>query len=187
MPSSAALLLIDVINDFDFPEAPQLLRYAIPMAKRIAELKRQARERRLPVIYCNDNFGRWRSDFAAQVEHCLDDKNPGREIVELLHPDVDDYFVLKPKHSGFYSTTLDVLLESLDVDTVILTGVAANICVLFTANDAYMRDYKVIVPADCIAANEEKDTSMVLRQMQLALKADTRPSTELDLARLGDD
>jgi nicotinamidase-related amidase len=183
MPSTA-LLLIDVINDFDFPEAPQLLRHAIPMAQRIAELKRRARDHKLPVIYCNDNFGRWRSDFAAQVEHCLKGKNPGREIVQLLQPEKDDYFVLKPKHSGFYSTTLEVLLEKLGVETVILTGVAANICVLFTANDAYMRDYKLIVPADCVASNTKEDNDAALRQMELALKADIPPSTELDLANL---
>jgi nicotinamidase-related amidase len=185
MPSPAALLLIDVINDFDFPEAPQLLRYAIPMAKRIAELKRRTREHKIPVIYCNDNFGRWRSDFAAQVEHCLNAKNPGREIVELLHPDKDDYFVLKPKHSGFYSTTLEVLLENLGIETVVLTGVAANICVLFTANDAYMRDYKVVVPADCVASNAQEENDAVLRQMELVLKADIRPSAELNFAALG--
>jgi nicotinamidase-related amidase len=186
MPSTA-LLLIDVINDFDFPEAPQLLRHALPMAQRIAELKRRAREHAIPVIYCNDNFGRWRSDFAAQVEHCLNGNNPGREIVELLRPEKDDYFVLKPKHSGFYSTTLEVLLENLGVETVILTGVAANICVLFTANDAYMRDYKVVVPADCVASNTKEDNDAVLRQMELVLKAEIPPSTEFDLANHVDD
>lgn len=182
--AGAAVLLIDVINDFDFPEAHQLLRFARPMAERIAELTRQARRRGIPVVYVNDNFGQWRSDFKAQIEHCLNADNPGRDIVERLRPEEDDYFVLKPKHSGFYSTTLDVLLESLGVDTLVLTGVAANICVLFTANDAYMRDLKLVVPADCVASNTREDNDYALRQMGALLKAQVAPLDELDWASL---
>jgi nicotinamidase-related amidase len=108
--SDVALLLIDVINDLDFPEGDQLLRHALPMARQIATLKRRARAEGIPVIYVNDNFGRWRSDFSAQVEHCLEDGVCGKPVAELLRPAKDDYFVLKPKHSGFFSTTLDTLL-----------------------------------------------------------------------------
>ena len=151
---------------------------------RIAALKRRARQAGVPVIYVNDNFGRWRSDFNAQVEHCLQDGVRGRPLVELLRPDEDDYFVLKPKHSGFFSTTLDMLLEYLEVKTVILTGMAANICVLFTANDAYMRDFHLVVPADCVANIDPEDNRHALEQMQRVLKADTRPSGELDLAAM---
>jgi nicotinamidase-related amidase len=182
--SPAALLLIDVINALDFPEGEQLLAHALPMAERIAELKRQANKLSIPAVYVNDNFGRWRSDFRAYVDHCLENDVLGRPIVELLRPEKNDYFVLKPKHSGFYSTTLDTLLEYLGVQTVVLTGVASNICVLFTANDAYMRDYRLIVPSDCVAANTKEDNQYALRQMGDVLKANTRPSTELDLAKL---
>lgn len=174
------LLLIDVINDFDFPESEQLLRYAIPMAKRIAELKSRARRAAVPVIYVNDNFGRWRSDFRTTVEHCQDSRSAGREIVRLLNPEPEDYFVLKPRHSGFYSTTLDVLLRDLRTETLVLTGVAGDICVLFTANDAYMRGFRIFVPEDCIASNTEEKNRGALAQMRTALKADVRPSTELD-------
>jgi nicotinamidase-related amidase len=183
--ADVAFLLIDVINDLEFPEGDQLLRYALPMAKRLVTLKRRAKEAGLPVIYANDNFGRWRSDFSAQVQHCLDDGTRGRPIVELLRPDEDDYFVLKPKHSGFFSTTLDILLDHLQVDTVILTGIAANICVLFTANDAYMRDFFLMVPEDCVASNTEEENRHALEQMRAVLKADTRPSTELSFEAIG--
>ena len=98
------------------------------------------------MIYANDNFGRWRSDFTSQIQHCLEAHSRGRPVVELLRPDPDDYFVLKPRHSGFYCTALDALLDDLGVQTVILTGFATNICVLFTANDAYLRDLHVVVP-----------------------------------------
>lgn len=179
--SAAALLLIDVINDLEFPEGDQLLRYALPMARNIAALKKQAKRQGVPVVYVNDNFGRWRSDFNAQVKHCLRDGGRGKPVVELLRPDEDDYFVLKPKHSGFFSTTLDTLLEYLETRTVILAGMAANICVLFTANDAYMRDYNLYVPSDCVASNDAEDNRHALRQIQTVLKADITPSTELDL------
>jgi nicotinamidase-related amidase len=181
--SEVALLLIDVINDLDFAEGEQLLEHALPMARRIAELKRRARKAQVPVIYVNDNFGRWRSDFNAQVQHCLQDQVLGRPIVELLKPGEPDYFVLKPKHSGFYSTTLDTLLTYLEVRTVILTGMAANICVLFTANDAYMRDLKLLVPSDCVASNTVEETRYALEQMQRVLKADIRPAAEIDFHR----
>jgi nicotinamidase-related amidase len=180
----AALLLIDVINDLEFPEGDQLLRFARPMAEKIAELKRRARPAGVPVIYVNDNFGRWRSDLQAQVNHCRHDNVRGRPVAELLRPDEDDYFVLKPKHSGFYSTTLDILLDYLQVETVILTGMAGNICVLFTANDAYMRDFRLVVPSDCVASNTEEDNRHALEQMRTVLKADIRPSDALDLEEL---
>src|SRR3954470_11767472 len=102
--SETALLLIDVINDLDFPEANQLLRFARPMARKLLRLKERARKAGIPVIYVNDNFGRWQSDFRRQVRHCLREESKGHEIVSLLRPEDDDYFVLKPKHSGFFST-----------------------------------------------------------------------------------
>lgn len=182
--SPVALLLIDVINAFDFPEGKQLLEFALPMAERIAELKSRLKAEGVPTIYVNDNFGRWRSDFNAYVDHCLQEKVTGRPIVELLKPASDDYFVLKPKHSGFYSTTLDTLLEYLGAETIIIAGVAANICVLFTANDAYMRDYRLVIPADCVASNTEEQNRHALEQMESILKADVRTSTKLRLADL---
>ena len=179
-----ALLLIDVINALDFPEGPELLKFALPMAERIAELKREMRRLGAPVIYVNDNFGRWRSDFRAYVDHCLEHDVLGKPIVEKLRPEKEDYFVMKPKHSGFYSTTLDTLLEYLGVETIIMTGVASNICVLFTANDAYMRDYKLVIPRDCVAANSREENEHALRQMADVLKADVRPSFDIDLEEL---
>ena len=180
--SEIAVVLIDVINDLEFPEGDQLLEIALPAARNIARLKQRAREAKVPIIYVNDNFGRWRSDFKKIVDRCLHSDVRGRPIAELLVPDEDDYFVLKPKHSGFFSTTLDLLLEYLGVQTLIVVGFAGNNCVLFTANDAYMRDYRLIVPADCIASNTPADNENALQQMSQVLKADTRPSTEIDFA-----
>lgn len=182
--SPVALLLIDVINDLEFPDGEQLFRFALPMARQIAELKRQAAARGIPAIYVNDNFGRWQSDFNTQVRHCLQDGVRGQPLVELLQPASQDYFILKPKHSGFYDTTLETLLEHLQCRTLILTGMATNICVLFTANDAYMREFQLIVPADCVAANTAEENKLALDQMRRVLKADIRPWAELDLQEL---
>jgi nicotinamidase-related amidase len=109
------------------------------MANRLAALKRRARAAGIPTIYINDNFGQWRSDFRQTVSHCTSPRSPGRRVSQRLKPTSHDYFVLKPKHSGFFDTTLDTLLETLRIRRVIVTGIAGNICVLFTANDAYMR------------------------------------------------
>ena len=180
--SDTALLIIDVINDLDFPEANQLMRYAPTMARKIAKLKERAKHARVPVIYVNDNFGRWQSDFRKLVEHCREGK--ARQIVDLLQPDEDDYFVLKPKHSGFFSSTLETLLRYLGARTLILTGVAGNYCVLFTANDAYMRDYELIIPRDCTVSNTKRENDQALTLMKNYLKADTRTSAKIRLRRI---
>lgn len=181
--SEIALLLIDVINDLDFPKANQLLRHARPMARKLLRLKQRAKAAGVPVIYVNDNFGRWQSDFRRQVKHCLHEQSRGHEIVSLLQPEEDDYFVLKPKHSGFFSTTLETLLRYLGSRKLILTGIAGNFCVLFTANDAYMRDYELIIPSDCTVSNTAEENRQALGLMKKFLKADTRPSTKLRLLR----
>jgi nicotinamidase-related amidase len=182
--AEAALLLIDVINDLEFEGAESLLESALPMARRIAALKKRAKQAGIPVIYVNDNFGRWQSNFNKLLEHCLEEGVRGKPLAELLRPDEDDYFVLKPKHSGFYSTTLNTLLDYLGARTLILTGVAANICVLFTANDAYMRDFKLVIPSDCVASNTVEENQYALGQMEKILKAVISPSAELDLEKL---
>ena len=182
--SPIALLLVNVINPLDFPEADQLLRYALPAAERLAVLKQRAEAANVPVIYANDNFGRWRSDLAAVVERCLQPGCKGRPLCEMLRPGPTDYFVLKPKHSAFFSTTLDTLLRYLGTRTIVLGGIAGNICVLFTANDAYMRDLRLVVPSDGVASNTAEENAAALKQMHRVLKADITPSTDLDFAVL---
>ncbi len=174
----------DVINDLEFPEGCEILPHALAMARKIARLKKRAKAAGIPAIYVNDNFGIWQSDFRSVVRHCLEDGVRGAPLTELLAPENDDYFVLKPKHSGFYSTTLDILLNYLGVRALILTGIAGNICVLFTANDAYMRDFRLFVPRDSCASNTIAENRHALEQMKKVLKADLTPSTRLDVAAL---
>lgn len=175
----AALLLIDVINDLDFDEGPDLLSHALPMAEKLADFKRRLKALGVPAIYVNDNFGHWRSDFMMLVSHCLDNRVPGRAVVEKLQPEKDDLFVLKPKFSAFYSTTLEILLRQLGVRRLILTGMSGNVCVLFSAADAYMREFDIMVPADCLACINPDDKAHVLGFMQTVFKADIRSSDQL--------
>ncbi len=182
--SPVALLLIDVINDLEWEGGEQMLEQALPMAERIAALAGRARDAGVPVVYVNDNYGKWQSDFRQVVEHCLADGVRGEPLAKLLHPAEDDYFVLKPKHSGFYSTTLDTLLDYLGAKTLILTGIAANSCVLFTASDAFMRDFNLVVPPDCVASADAETNRVAVEQMREVLHADTTESTELDLEAL---
>ena len=101
--ADVALLFIDGMNDLEFDGGEVLLTQALPMAAQIAALKRRAKQAGMPVVYVNDNFGRWQSDFAKRLAHCLDDGVRGQPPAEQLRPEPEDYFVLKPKHAGFYA------------------------------------------------------------------------------------
>ena len=177
--SGTALLMIDVINDLAFDGSEALVAQAESMAAPLARLKRRATVAGVPTIYINDNFGQWRSDFRRTVAHCTARSSPGHRVSRRLRPTARDYFVLKPKHSGFFDTTLDTLLETLRIRRVILTGIAGNICVLFTANDAYMRDYKIFAPSDCIVSNTTVDNNHALRQIKTVLKGNVAVSGRL--------
>jgi nicotinamidase-related amidase len=179
--TGTALLLIDVVNDLAFEGSEALIRQAEPMASRLAALKRRASRAGIPSVYVNDNFGQWRSDFRKTVTHCTSPSSPGRRVSTVLRPNARDYFVLKPKQSG-YDTTLETLLSDLKVSRVMVTGIAGNICVLFTANDAYMRGLRILAPADCIVSNTPEDNAYALRQIEVVLKGETLPSDRLIFA-----
>ena len=182
--SKVALLIIDMICDFAFDDGDRLCANAAFISKNIANLKKKAKKWGVPVIYVNDNFGKWQSDFKKLLRHSLGKSSRGRSIAEKLKPDDEDYFVLKPKHSAFYSTTLDVLLKYLGAETLVLTGVTTDICILFTANDAYMRDFHLFIPQDCVAAKDTKTSENTLQYMEKILDADTRSSDEIDFSGL---
>jgi nicotinamidase-related amidase len=160
--------MIDVINDMQFDEGRKLLKYALPMARRLAALKVHAEAAGIPVIYVNDNFGHWRSDLQTQIKHCLEDGVLGEPVARLLIPKPSDYFVLKPKSSAFFGTTLDILLRHLGTKELVLTGMAADVCILFTAHDAHLRDYAITVPEDCVASNSLHETQLALANMKKA-------------------
>jgi len=178
----AALLLIDLVNPMDFTGAEALMPHAMRAAEAIVALKYRAHVAGVPVVYVNDNYGRWHVGFNELIDELRRERVPGVPLIESVLPDLRrDVFVLKPMHSGFYCTSLDALLASLGVKRLILTGIAGNICVFFTANDAHMRGYDVLVPSDCVASETREDNDYALGQMQKVLGADTRPSPGLPL------
>jgi nicotinamidase-related amidase len=182
--ASAVLLMVDVINDMEYEGGDSLLKQALPMAERLAALKRRAKAAGLPAVYANDNFGRWQSDFASLVRHCTQDEVRGREVARVLTPEDDDYFVLKPKHSAFFATPLETLLSYLGVNTLILTGLTTDSCVLFTATDAFLRDYHLIVVEDCVTAIEPEWHREALAYMARTMKVRVTDSDAIDLSPL---
>ncbi len=182
--SHAALLIVDMINSLDFPGNEQLIGDSLRLGKAVARLKRSCRKAGVPTIYINDNHGKWRSDFLAVVRFCDRPGVPGREMVHQVLPDDDDYLVLKPKHSALYATPLDTLLQYIGVESVILAGISSNSCVLLTASDAYVRDYKLFIPSDCVAGQNADEHRKSLQLMASNFRADLTDSTRLDLAQL---
>lgn len=183
--SPAALILIDLINTFEFEGGELLLERALPMAEKLAQLKARCRAHGIPAIYVNDHFGRWRSDFSALVEHCRKPEFGGRAVVEKVLPEDEDYFVFKPMYSGFYQTTLELLLHHLGSRSLIITGLASNICVLCTANDAHMRGYDLWLPSDGMAARTDQEQSYAELHFRQVLAARLTATAHLPLARLG--
>jgi nicotinamidase-related amidase len=181
--SADVLLVLDMISDFGFPGATRILRAALPVAHRIARLKQRAAAAGVPVIFVNDNRGRWRSDFSGLLGRALAPGSRGAPIARVLAPGGRDYFVIKPKHSGFFVTVLETLLEYLEARRLILTGAATDQCVLFTANDAYVRDYELAIPRDCVAADSMPANRLAFRYFKEVLGADLRPSARIRLAR----
>jgi nicotinamidase-related amidase len=175
--STTALIILDLISDYSFEDGDKIARAALPVARRIARLKARAKNAGVPAIYVNDGLGRWRSDFPGLVRHCSSDASRGAPIVKEIAPAEGDYCVLKPKHSGFYATALETLLDYIGAKRLILTGVSSHQCVLFTANDAYVRDLSLAIPRDCISARYAKDTRLALEYFTRVLGADVRPSS----------
>ncbi len=175
--SGTALLILDMISEFRFPDAEPVLRGARRPARAIARLKARARNAKAPVIYVNDTAGKWESDPRAFIQRCLATDAAGRDVARWLEPDLDrDYFIFKPKHSAFFGTPLESLLGELGIRRLVLTGVTSHQCVLFTAMDAHVREYQLVMPADCVGASSREETRHALFIAERALSARTAGS-----------
>ena len=170
-----ALLLIDFMNPLDFEGARDLAPRAVAAARRAAILKARMRAMRVPVIYANDNFGRWNSNFEAIVRHCRRSGGAAAKLADTLAPSRGDRSILKPRHSAFFGTPLEFLLDELAVDHLILTGLAADSCIMFTAHDGYLRKFSLWIPSDCVAAEKAAYERAALQYMQRTLKAAVDP------------
>jgi nicotinamidase-related amidase len=177
-----ALLLIDILTTFQFPDGDAILQGALDIRDALVRLKARAREANIPVLYVNDNFGDWRSEKEVLMGRCLEAK--GRDFVRPLLPDSEDYFVLKPMHSAFYMTPLEVLLQHLQIETLILTGLTSNSCITVTAHDANMRGFDIYIPPDCSCARNPEEHTQALAQLGAMAGAILRSSTSLKLPSL---
>ncbi len=173
--SRSALLLIDFMNPFDYAGAERLAPRAVKSAVSAARLKSLMRKAHTPVIYANDNFGRWESDFKAVVESCRQRGGASARIAEILAPEAKDRSILKPRHSAFFGTPLEFLLDELRVRRLVLAGISADSCIMFTAHDAYLRKYDLWIPADCVASERDSYRRAALEHMVRTLKADVTP------------
>jgi nicotinamidase-related amidase len=154
-----------------FPDGDRLLRQALPIAPKPTPLKKRVRSAGIPVIYVNDNLGQWRSQASELVKYCLWPQARGIKFVQQICPNADDYFVLKPMHSAFYQTPLDVLLRYLGATSLILCGLATNSCIVCTAHDANMREFGLIVQSDCSASRSPTEHKAAIQHIKVMTKA----------------
>jgi nicotinamidase-related amidase len=166
-----AILVIDVISDFAFPGGDKLFAALRKKAGAITALLERARAAALPVIYVNDNLGPWRSDFPA-VKALAAKRAPeiGRLVAQLA-PQASDFVILKPRHSAFYGTPLEALLEHHRISNLLLTGISAESCVWITACDAHTRGFEIVVPADTMAGASPAAVRATLTGLEKAMRA----------------
>lgn len=174
-----ALLIVDMINDFDFEGGVDLLRNTQRIVAPLKALRARMAAMGCLVVFCNDNFGQWRSDFRQVVKHCCASDARGHAICRAMRPAKDDYFVLKPRHSGFYATPLEALLDDVKAGSLVVTGIAGDGCVLSTASDAHIRKHEVMVPRDCMASISGERNDNAIAYLGESLRLDTRPSTDI--------
>lgn len=183
LPDSATvLLLVDFINPLRFEGAENIAPAAVAAARMTTELKRGLAAQGVPAIYANDNYGQWRSDFHELWRDCAQTPGAPGDMARLLQPADDDLVVLKPRHSAFYATPLEVLLQRMHARRLVITGLAADICVQMTAMDARLRGYDVWVPADCTAAEQAPWKEAALSYLQRVLRCDTRSFADVGTA-----
>lgn len=176
-PSERVLVLVDFINPFHFPGADRLLPRALRAAKATARLKQRLVAKGVPAIYANDHYGTWHAEFRDVLEACLALEGPRGEIARLLAPAPADLTILKPRHSAFFATPLDLLLRELQARQLVIVGLATDMCVQLTTVEAYMHGYSAWVPADCTAAESADAESHALRHMETVMKCSVRRST----------
>jgi nicotinamidase-related amidase len=174
--SKRVLVLIDFINPLDFPGAEDLAPGALQAAKATVKLRERLDREKVAVVYANDNYGVWQSDFHSLVTQCLGREDISGEIARLLSPRAIDITLLKPRHSAFFGSPLELLLKEMGAEELILCGLAADMCVQLTAGDAFLHGYRVWVPSDCTASETPQAKAAALKYMKEVLKCDVRSS-----------
>ncbi|MFI2645523.1 cysteine hydrolase family protein [Streptomyces sp. NPDC018610] len=147
--NKTALIVIDMINTYDHKDAELLLPSAKAVVPVLTGLLERARRHEVPVVYVNDNFGEWRSHHGELLDRVL--AGPHADLVAPVRPDENSLFVLKARHSIFYETPLTYLLKQQGVQELVLCGQVTEQCVLYSALDAHIRHFDVVIPKDAVA------------------------------------
>ncbi|MCX5588809.1 isochorismatase family cysteine hydrolase [Streptomyces erythrochromogenes] len=174
--AKTALVIIDMLNTYDHQDADELVpsvEQALPSVVRLLE---EARRRGLPVIYANDNFGKWRSHHGEILQAAL--AGPRADLVEPVRPDADSYFIVKARHSAFYETPLAYLLGTLGVSHLVLCGQVTEQCVLYSALDAHIRHLRVTIARDAVAHIHADLAGAALSMMEVNMAARVVPAAE---------
>ncbi len=176
---SSALIVIDLLTTYDFEDADALAENVEEALPAVRTLLRRAEEAGAPVIYVNDNYGDWNSSAEELLRRGLKGRRP--DLVEPVRPPRDASFVIKARHSIFYGTPLEYLLGQLAVDRIVLCGVATEQCILYSALDAYVRQFHVAVPPDAVAHIDPGLAEAALEMMRRNMDADLTPATDCAL------
>jgi nicotinamidase-related amidase len=173
--SKTALIVIDMVNSYDHPDAEKLTKSVETVLPTITDMIDGWDG---PTIYVNDNFGHWRSNRDDLLEAALGGEF--RSLVEPIAPKDDAMFVVKARHSIFFQTPLEYLLGQEEIDAIVLVGQVTEQCILYSALDAYIRHIDVRVPRDAVAHIHEDLAEAALKMMELNMSVDVSPARDRD-------
>jgi nicotinamidase-related amidase len=175
-----ALVVVDMLNTYEHADAEALTRSVREVLPNIASLIDRARSNDVQVIYVNDNYGEWNQGRSELVERAS--AGPHGDLIEPIVPDDDTAFVVKARHSIFFETPLEYLLRTSGVERVVLVGQVTEQCILYSALDAYIRHFQVVVPPDAVAAIHPELHDAALEMMRINMDADLTPSADVSLS-----
>ena len=178
--SKTALVVVDMLNTYEHADAEALTRSVREVLPNIASLIDRARSNDVQVIYVNDNYGAWNKGRSELVERAS--AGPHGDLIEPIVPDDDTAFVVKARHSIFFETPLEYLLRTSGVERVVLVGQVTEQCILYSALDAYIRHFQVVVPPDAVAAIHPELHDAALEMMRINMDADLTPSADVRLS-----
>ena len=178
MPSVQALIVVDMLTDYEYEDAEKVVGNAERTVPVMRELMQRARAAGTPVIYVNDAFGDWRSDRKAFVAKLLESERA--DLVEPIVPDDDASFIVKARHSIFYETQLEYLLRSQEIDCVCLIGQVTEQCILYSALDAHIRHIETVIPRDAVAHIDDELADAALRMMEVNMEATVLAASDVD-------
>lgn len=175
--ADTVVLVVDMLNAYEHPDADQLSDNVADMVGTLADLIHRGRERDdVDVIYVNDNYGDFTGDWDDIVQGALDGARP--DLVKPILPAPDCLRLSKVRHSAFYATQLDYLLQQIDPKRLVITGQVTEQCVLYTALDAYVRHYDVVVPPDAVAHIDADLGKAALKMMKSNMRAELLPAAQ---------